>query len=93
MEGDIVIDISAIIVGVIAALASVVAAFITSRTTQIKVQEQMHISDQVQNVKIEHLTEEVRKHNGFAERVPSLEADVQHLKEDVADIKRELHHQ
>lgn len=92
MEGDIVIDISAIIVGVIAALASVVAAFITSRTTQIKVQEQMHISDQVQNVKIEHLTEEVRKHNGFAERVPSLEADVQHLKEDVADIKRELHH-
>lgn len=93
MEGDIVIDISAIIVGVIAAVASIVAAFITSRTTQIKMQEQMHISDQVQNVKIEHLTEEVRKHNGFAERVPSLEADVQHLKEDVADIKRELHHQ
>jgi len=92
MEGDIVIDISAIIVGAIAAVASIVAAFITSRTTQIKMQEQMHISDQVQNVKIEHLTEEVRKHNGFAERVPSLEADVQHLKEDVADIKRELHH-
>lgn len=31
--------------------------------------------------KIESLTSEVRKHNGFAERVPALEAQVKDIKE------------
>ncbi len=35
------------------------------------------------DVKIDTLTQEVRKHNNFAERIPAIEADIRNLKEEV----------
>lgn len=77
-----------IIVGVIAAVASVAAAIITSRATQSKVQQQLKVSDEVQNVKIESLTYEVRKHNGFAERIPVIEERVAVLNREMKEVKQ-----
>ena len=37
----------------------------------------------VTDTKIETLTQEVRKHNGFAERIPTLEAKVNALQQEV----------
>lgn len=77
-----------IIVGIIAAAASVAAAIITSRATQSKVQQQLKVSDEVQNVKIESLTYEVRKHNGFAERIPVIEERVSVLNREMKEVKQ-----
>ena len=37
----------------------------------------------VTDTKIETLTNEVRRHNGFAEKIPALEADIKNLKAEV----------
>lgn len=77
-----------VIVGIIAAVASIAAAIITSRATQSKVQQQLKVSDEVQNVKIESLTHEVRKHNGFAERIPVIEERVAVLNREMKEVKQ-----
>ena len=73
----------AVIVGLIAAIASIIAAVVTSRATQNKMQSELHEQNAIQNVKIDHLTEEVRKHNDFASRIPVLETRVQTLERKV----------
>lgn len=69
----------AIIVGLLAAIASIIAAVVTSKSTQNKMQTELHEQNAVQNVKIDHLTEEVRRHNDFAQRIPVLENRVENL--------------
>lgn len=78
----------AIIVGIIAAIASIVAAVLTARATQNKVQTELHEQNAVQNVKIDHLTEEVRRHNDFAQRVPVLEEKIKVANNRIADLER-----
>ena len=73
----------AVLVGLIAAVASIIAAVLTSRATQNKMQSELHEQNAIQNVKIDHLTEEVRRHNDFAARIPVLETKVQTLERKV----------
>lgn len=80
----------AIVVGIIAAVASIIAAVLTSRSTQNKVQTELHEQNAVQNVKIDHLTEEVRKHNDFAQRIPVLEEKVKVANNRISDLERKV---
>lgn len=78
----------AIVVGLIAAVASILAAVITARMTQNKIQTDLKEQVAVQTVKIEKLTEEVKKHNGFAERIPVLEEKVKVINHRIEDLER-----
>lgn len=80
----------AIIVGLLAAVASIIAAVLTSRATQNKVQQELHEQNAVQNVKIDHLTEEVRRHNDFAQRIPVLEEKVKFANNRISDLERKV---
>ena len=80
----------AVIVGIIAAVASIIAAVLTSRATQNNVQQELHEQNAVQNVKIDHLTEEVRKHNGFAERIPVMEEKLKVCNNRISDLERKV---
>ena len=87
----------AIIVGIIAAVASIVAAIVTSRATQTKVQNDIVTSDAVQNEKIEQvrreqalLREEVKKHNAFGERIPVLEEKVKVANNRILDLEKKV---
>lgn len=80
----------AVIVGIIAAVASIIAAVLTSRTTQNNVQQELHEQNAVQNVKIDHLAEEVRKHNGFAERIPVMEEKLKVCNNRISDLERKV---
>lgn len=71
--------ITALITGVLA----LVGVVITNKSTSKKIEAQLQISQAVTDTKLDELTREVRKHNGFAERVPVLENQV-------AEINREL---
>lgn len=78
----------AIIVGLIAAIASIIAAILTARSTQTKVQDELHEQNAVQNVKIDHLAEEVRKHNDFAQRIPVIEEKIKVANNRISDLER-----
>lgn len=87
----------AVIVGIIAAVASIIAAILTSRATQNNVEESLKISNEVQNVKIEHLTqeqkglkEELKKTNSFVERIPVLEEKVKVANNRISDLERKV---
>lgn len=80
----------AVTVGIIAAVASIIAAILTSRATQNKVQEDLKISNEVQNVKIDQLKEEVKKHNNFAERIPVIEEKIKVCNNRIGDLERKV---
>ena len=48
-------------------------------------------SNAVMEYKIEELTREVRKHNGFAEKIPVIQRDIQVLNHRVSDIETHEH--
>ncbi len=80
----------AIIVGIIAAVASIIAAIVTSRATQNKVSADLKTSDAVQNEKIENLRKSVEKHNGFAQKIPVLEEKIKVANNRIGDLERKV---
>ena len=65
------------LIGAIASIVvgglSFLGVVISNNRSNNKMQNDMKISQAVSDERIEELTREVRKHNGFAERVPVLE--------------------
>lgn len=61
------------------ALISAGSAVVVGILTLIGVAIQNNASEAVMRVQIEELTREVRKHNNFAEKIPLLQNDIEHL--------------
>lgn len=80
----------AIIVGIIAAIASIMAAVLTSRATQNKIQQDLATSDAVQNEKIENLRKSVEKHNNFAQKIPVIEEKIKVANNRILDLERKV---
>lgn len=55
---------------------ALIGVIITVIAGQRKMEESMRVSQAVTATKLEELTREVRKHNGFAERLPVVENDI-----------------
>lgn len=72
------------------ALISAGSAVIVGILTLIGVAIQNNASEAVMRVQIEELTREVRKHNNFAEKIPLLQNDIDHIKEDMEFWKAKL---
>lgn len=68
--------ITALIVGGL----SLVGVIFTSTQSSKKIEQQLQVNQAVTDTKIEHLTEEIRKHNTFADRITKLEVEVDMLK-------------
>ena len=75
---------------VIGALISGAAAVIVGIITLIGVRASNSKTQAVLEERVAELTREVRKHNGFAERVPVLENKVENIEEDLKELKKEL---
>ena len=69
----------AIIVAVITGLFALLGTYLTVRSGNQAIMNEMKIHQAVQDEKIVNLTNEVRKHNDFAVRVPVLEEQVRQL--------------
>ena len=65
---------------------SIIVALITSAVTVFGVILSNSKSTAVTNTEIKHLTEEVKKHNNFAVRVPVLEEQIKALTEKVEAV-------
>lgn len=76
-----------IIVALITGGLALVGTIISNKQTESKIQHQILINQAVTDTKLEELTREVREHNNFAKRMPVVENEIKHLKEEVNHLE------
>jgi hypothetical protein len=64
---------------------SLLGVIITNISSNKKIEMQLMNAQAVTDVKLEQLTDEVRKHNSFADRITTLEVKVDSLEKKVAN--------
>lgn len=69
-----------IIVAIIAGGMSLLGVIITNANSNKSIENQLKTAQAVTDTKIEQLTEEVRKHNSWADRITALEVKMEDLK-------------
>lgn len=74
-----------VIVALITGGCSVLGVIITNLASNRKVEQQIEKAQAVTDVKLEQLTDEVRKHNSFGERITRLEEQAR-LEEQVREM-------
>lgn len=68
-----------IIISIITGGLALLGVIITNNASNSKIEQQLSINQAVTNEKIETLTEEVKKHNTFGDRITKLETKVDML--------------
>lgn len=76
-----------IIVATITGLLSLVGVIITNSMSNKSIENQLVTSQAVTDTKIENLTNEVKKHNDFATRIPVMENRIDNLEKEVKEIR------
>lgn len=83
--------IGSIIVALITSGLALVGIIITNVSSNKSIENKIITAQAVTDTKLENLTNEVRRHNEFAVRIPTLEAEVNTLKADVKDLKEKVY--
>lgn len=85
----------AIVTGLIAIGGEIIIALIANKAMMNELEKQSALADArlekaqaVTDTKLQALTEEVRKHNGFADRIPVLEEKVKVANHRIDDLER-----
>ena len=68
-------------------IAAIITAVVTGGITLLGVILANNKAQAVTEVKIEELTREVRKHNGFAEKIPVIDEKIKVINHRVADLE------
>lgn len=77
-----------IIVAIVTGGLSLLGVIISNLFSNSKVQQILAQNQAITDVKLENLTEEVKKHNNFAQRVPVLEEQVKVINHRLDDLER-----
>ena len=75
-------------VSIITGALTLVGVIITNIGSNRKMEHQLEVHQAVTETKLESLTDEVRKHNNFASRIPVIEKDIEYLKEEDSELKK-----
>jgi hypothetical protein len=67
---------AAVLASIISAIVTVLTVLINARATENKISTELKINQAVTDERIRTLTDEVRKHNSFAERIPVIEEQI-----------------
>jgi TolA-binding protein len=78
---------TAIIVSIISGIFTLAGTIISVVVGFSKASQKAAIQQAVTDTKLEALTEEVRKHNNFAERLPVLEEQIKVANHRIADLE------
>ena len=78
-----------IIVALITGGLSLAGVVITCVATSRKTERAAAVAQAVTDTKIEELTREVRRHNGFAQRMPVVEEQIKVINHRLADLEKE----
>ena len=79
-----------IIVAVITGVATVAAVIITNNRSNRDMDAKLDKSQAVTETKLDALTDEVRKHNNFAQRVPVIEEQIKFANNRIEDLERKI---
>lgn len=77
-----------ILVAVISGGLSLIGVIFTSMLTARKTEQAQAVAQAVTETKIDNLTQEVRQHNGFAQKIPLLQAECDNLKRRVDNLEQ-----
>lgn len=77
-----------IIGSVIVAFIGLIGVIITNLASNKSIENKIITNQAVTDTKLENLTEEVKRHNGFASKIPVIENRLDSLEETVKEIKR-----
>lgn len=77
-----------IIVSIVTGACSIIGVILASAASFRKLQQQLEVSQAVTNTKLEALTNEVRTHNGFAQKIPVLSERIDQLSRRISEIER-----
>lgn len=70
-------------------IAAIITAVVTGGITLLGVILANNKAQAVTEVKIEELTREVRKHNGFAERIPVIDEKIKVINHRIEELEKE----
>lgn len=68
---------------------SLIGVILTNASSNKRMENQLLTSQAVTDTKIENLTEEVKKHNNFASKIPVIETKIEMLEKEVQHLKSE----
>ena len=77
-----------IITAVITGGLALIGVIFTNIQSNRAIENNLKVSQAVTTTKIENLTEEVRKHNNFAIKIPVLENKIANVERDIQELKR-----
>lgn len=80
----------ALITGAFSFIGVVLTCWMSMHKTKEDIKEEFHIAQAVTDTKIEELTREVREHNNFARRMPVVENDIKHIREDEKHLAEDI---
>lgn len=79
-----------IIASIITSVLALVGVIITNTRSNQAIENKLTVAQAVTDTKIDQLTEEVKKHNNFAARMPVVEEQIRVLNHEVEEIKEKI---
>lgn len=79
-----------IIASIITSVLALVGVIITNTRSNQVIENKLTVAQAVTDTKIDQLTEEVKKHNNFAARMPVVEEQIRVLNHEVEEIKEKI---
>lgn len=76
-----------IIVALITGGVTLIGVVISNVSSNHKIQNQLQTSQAVTDTKIDELTREVREHNGFAQKIPTIEAQITEINRRITNLE------
>lgn len=83
--------IGSIITAIITSGLALVGVIITNATSNKSIENKIVTAQAVTDTKLENLTNEVRRHNEFAIRIPTIETELKQVKDDVKELKSKIY--
>lgn len=79
-----------IIVAVISAIVTIFTVIVNSKATENKITAELKINQAVTDEKLKTLTDEVKKHNEFAQRIPVMEEQIKIANRRIDDLENRI---
>lgn len=81
---------ASIIVAIISAVVTIFTVIVNSKATENKITAELKINQAVTDEKLKTLTDEVKKHNAFAERIPVMEEQIKVANRRIDDLENRI---
>lgn len=79
-----------IIVALIGGICGIISAIIAAMMAANKTATEMRVAQAVTNTKIDSLTDEVQRHNNFAQRMPALEEKIESINDRLKTVEQKV---